>query len=238
MLLGHDIARLGGEFGTDFAAPRSKFKCPSRPGGSLHRRNVFPGFVVARTVSMMHRKEHAQPSLSRSRQQLQHMRNAIVGFCDALDAIPEFAALGYEIVVGIYEEKPSSLLLKPQIGHALPSYALADASSRLLEEFSDRYGTCRPFSDRRGDLLGAAVPRVTGGKHTRHAALEGQRLVAAVRVVGEIMAGQHEPVLVHFHVIVQERRVRLLPDENEGRRRVDLLHHPAVPVVIPDRLEP
>src|SRR5262245_42403278 len=71
-------------------------------------------------------------------------------------------------------------------------------SSRLLQEFPDRDRARCAFPDGRGDLLGAAVPRVTGGKHTWHAALEGQRLVAAVCVVGQIMAGQHEPVRVHF----------------------------------------
>src|SRR5215831_9059585 len=59
------------------------------------------------------------------------MRDATVCFCNALDAIPEFAALGYEIVIGIDEEKPSHLLFKLQIGHAFSSYALAETDLSL-----------------------------------------------------------------------------------------------------------
>jgi hypothetical protein len=43
---------------------------------------------------MMHRIDNAHASHPRGRQQLQQMRDAIVCLCDALDAIPELAALG------------------------------------------------------------------------------------------------------------------------------------------------
>src|SRR5215469_8607319 len=101
MLLGHDVARLRHEFGTEFAAPGAEFEGFSRPGHFLNWCNVLPGFVVARTVSTMHRIENPQSSFSRSAQQLQHMRDAVIGLCDAFDAIPYFAALGNEIVVRV-----------------------------------------------------------------------------------------------------------------------------------------
>src|SRR5262245_2162238 len=96
---------------------------------------------------MMHRIENAQPNLSRSRQQLQHMRDAVICLCNTLDAIPELAALGYEIVIGIDEEKPSNLLFKLQLGHAFPPahprkwiYSLrrgVRCSSRTAESLAD-----------------------------------------------------------------------------------------------------
>src|SRR5215469_2180998 len=125
MLLSDDVARLRGEFGTELSPPRSILKCLSRPGCFLNRRDVLPGLVVARTVTMMHRIENAQPNLSRSDQQLQHIRYAAICFGNALDAIPYLAALRYEIVVGIDDEKCRTFLFKLQVGHGIFSYAVS-----------------------------------------------------------------------------------------------------------------
>src|SRR6185437_8727693 len=55
MLLGHDVARMGSEFGAEVPAPGPIFKRFSRPGCLLNRRDILPGLVVAWTISMMHR---------------------------------------------------------------------------------------------------------------------------------------------------------------------------------------
>jgi hypothetical protein len=65
MLRGDNRAWLSPELGTDFAAPRAILE-----GLSLRRylpngRNVLPNFVVARTVSTMHRVEDAKPRVAR-----------------------------------------------------------------------------------------------------------------------------------------------------------------------------
>src|SRR5262245_7427449 len=54
---GHDIARLRFELAADLAAPRAVFEGLMRPRGFLRGRNVPPGLVVSRTVSMMQRIE-------------------------------------------------------------------------------------------------------------------------------------------------------------------------------------
>src|SRR5262245_13084272 len=53
MLCGDDLARLRLELGTDLATPRAVFEALVLPRCLLNGRNVLPGFVVARTVSMM-----------------------------------------------------------------------------------------------------------------------------------------------------------------------------------------
>src|SRR5262245_53077104 len=88
MLEGHDIARLRLEFAADLATPRAVFKGLSQPSCLLNRSNILPGLVVAWTVSMMQRIENAKPRLPRGIQDLQHMRNAIICFCNSLHAIP------------------------------------------------------------------------------------------------------------------------------------------------------
>jgi hypothetical protein len=79
--------------------PSGSVQCGSRPrnrpdgsGGASHRRREVP------------------PSVQQT--DLRHVRDAIVRFCNMLDARPYFAALGNEIVVGIDEENCSSLFLK------------------------------------------------------------------------------------------------------------------------------
>src|SRR4030095_14589093 len=110
MLRRNDIARLRFELAAYLAAPHTVFEGPSRPGCLLNWRNVLPGFVVARAVSTMQRIEDTDVRLPRRTQDLLHMKDALICFCDALQHIPYFAALGYEIVIGIDHQKCGDLL--------------------------------------------------------------------------------------------------------------------------------
>src|SRR5258708_39583933 len=111
MLLGNDVTRLRRELAVDLAAPRAVFKDLARPGGLLNRRNVLPSLVVAWPISTMQRIEDANARLSRSIQDLQHVRDASIRFSDVLQTIPYFAALGNEIVERIDHQKCSDLFL-------------------------------------------------------------------------------------------------------------------------------
>ena len=72
-----------------------------RPSGLLNGRNVLPSLVVARTVASMERIEHAQLRVPRRTEDRGHVRNAVIGFCHTLQALPDLAALGDEIVIGV-----------------------------------------------------------------------------------------------------------------------------------------
>ena len=67
---------------------------------------------------MMQRIEHAKLGFPRSIQDLQHMRNAVICFCNTLQANPYFTSLGNEIVIWVDEEKRSDLLVEFQIFHS------------------------------------------------------------------------------------------------------------------------
>src|SRR6516225_1974088 len=88
VLQGHDVAHLRCELAADLATPGPVLEGLMRPGCLLDGSNVLPGLVVALTVSMMQRIENAQPRLPRSIQDLQHVRNTIIRFCDSLQAVP------------------------------------------------------------------------------------------------------------------------------------------------------
>jgi hypothetical protein len=74
---------------------------------------------------MMQCVEYPDARLSRRIQDLQHMRNTVVGFSDTLQTIPYFAALGNEIVIWIDHQKRSDLLLICHVAHTLRSFSLA-----------------------------------------------------------------------------------------------------------------
>ena len=93
MLEGHDVAWLWREFGPDLAAPRPVFEGLTRPRGLLNGCDVLPGLVIAGTVPMMQRIEHAKPRLPSCIQNLQHMRNTTICVCNSLEAIPYLTAL-------------------------------------------------------------------------------------------------------------------------------------------------
>src|SRR5262249_22619656 len=88
MLKGHDVAHLRCELAADLAAPGPVLEGLVRPSCLLDGSNVLPGFVVAWAIPMMQRIENAQPHLSRSTQDLQHVRNAIIRLRNSLQAIP------------------------------------------------------------------------------------------------------------------------------------------------------
>src|SRR5262249_23491856 len=98
MLEGDNVTRLRCELAADLPAPRAVFEGFVRPGCLLSGRNVLPGLVVARAISTVERIEDAKLRLPRRIQDLQHMRNTLVGFSHTLQAIPYFPALGNEIV--------------------------------------------------------------------------------------------------------------------------------------------
>src|SRR6516162_7953932 len=75
VLRGDNLAWLRVELGTDLATPRSVL---------LNGRDVLPGLVVARTVSMMQRVEDVKPRLPRGIEDLRHMRHAVICFGDTL----------------------------------------------------------------------------------------------------------------------------------------------------------
>src|SRR5215472_708688 len=92
MLERNNISWLWFEFGAELAAPLPVFEALVHPRGLLHRRDVLPGLVVTRTVSMMDRIEHAQSCVPRRPQDPPHMRDAVVGLGDLLHAIPKLSA--------------------------------------------------------------------------------------------------------------------------------------------------
>src|SRR5215470_1282387 len=111
MLKGHDVTWLRGEFAADLTAPRAVFEGLVCPGCLLHWRNVLPRLVVAGTVLMMQGIENTDVRLARRCEHLHHMRHTLVRFRNTLYAIPEFAALGHEVVVGINHQKCGDALV-------------------------------------------------------------------------------------------------------------------------------
>src|SRR5208337_2070947 len=100
MLEGHDIASLRLELAADLA-------------------NVLLGLIIAWMVSTMQRVENAKLRLPRSIQDLQHMKNTVIRFCDAPNSVPYLATFRNEIVIGIDHKKCSDLLFICQVCHAL-----------------------------------------------------------------------------------------------------------------------
>src|SRR5262245_10158416 len=88
MLRRDDVAWLRLELGANLAAPRAVFESFAPPRCLLDGRNVFPGLIVAWTISAMQRIEDANLRLPSGGQKLQHVRNAMVGFSNGLDPIP------------------------------------------------------------------------------------------------------------------------------------------------------
>src|SRR5262249_32770187 len=78
-----DLTWRRSEFGTELATPGAAFEGLVLPRGSLNRRNVRPRFVVACTISMMHRIEDAKLHCARGIQNLQHVGNAVVRLSDS-----------------------------------------------------------------------------------------------------------------------------------------------------------
>src|SRR5215469_9091560 len=119
VFLSDNFAWLRREFGADLATPGAVFEGLSQPSCLLDRCNVLPAFIVAWTVSVMQRIKNTNPRLPGSSHDIQHVRNAVICFCDILDAIPYFASLGNEIVVWIDDDKRRVLFFKVPLCHAL-----------------------------------------------------------------------------------------------------------------------
>src|SRR5215470_5262767 len=105
VLLSHNLAWFRREFGPDLATHVPYSKALRDQVALLNGCDVFPGLIVGRAVSMMERIEDANPHVPRRIQKLQHIRNAIICLCNISDAIPYFASLGNEMVVGIDDQK-------------------------------------------------------------------------------------------------------------------------------------
>src|SRR5262245_15152284 len=88
MLRGDDLAWLRLEPGTDLATPCPIFDALSRPRCFLNGHNVLPSLVIAWSVSMMQCIEDPKLRLPRGIEDLQHMRNALIGFCNGPDVVP------------------------------------------------------------------------------------------------------------------------------------------------------
>src|SRR5215469_267949 len=71
--------------------------------------------VVAWAVSMMQRIENAEPRLASRIQDSRHVRNALIGFCHSLQAVPYLAPLGNEVVIWIDYQNCSYFLVIAQI---------------------------------------------------------------------------------------------------------------------------
>src|SRR5713101_3772988 len=87
----------------------------------------------------MQRIENANLRLPRSIQDLKHVRNTIICFCNSLQVIPYFASLGNEVVVRIDHEKRSDLFVKLQVCHVLSSHAFTRSFAHvgcLLSDWS------------------------------------------------------------------------------------------------------
>src|SRR5262245_1544898 len=133
MLLGHDVSGLWREFAPDFATPGAVFKCLTLPAPLLNRRDVPPSLVVARTVAMMQRIKDAQIRIPCGIQNLQHIRNTLIGFCNSFNPIPHLAAFGNEIVVWIDYQKCSDLFFMRDPSHDfLPPISYSTASESHL----------------------------------------------------------------------------------------------------------
>src|SRR5262249_26841307 len=119
MLSGDNLTWLRLEFGTDLATPSTVFEGFSPPRCPLDRRNILPSLVVARSISMMHCIEDPKFRLPRDVEDLQHIRNAAIRLRYSPNAVPELAALGNEIVIGIDHQECSKLRVEYQFRHSL-----------------------------------------------------------------------------------------------------------------------
>src|SRR5215471_18665791 len=122
MLLGNDFARFGFELTADLAAPGTGLEALVLPRCLLNRRDVVPGLIVTRTVAMMHRVKHTKPGLPRRIQDVQHVRNTVVRFGNALHAGPYLTPLGKEVVIRIDYQERRKVPLVRQPFHGLLSY--------------------------------------------------------------------------------------------------------------------
>src|SRR4029077_14406097 len=130
VLEGHDVARLRCELAADLTAPRAELEGPSRPRSLLNGRNVFPGLVVASSVTTMERVEHAYLRLPRCVQDRQHIGDTVVGLRYTLEAVPHLTSLRDEVVVGVDHEKRRDLLVALHCIHVRPLVVRSSTRAR------------------------------------------------------------------------------------------------------------
>src|SRR5262245_6489085 len=111
MLCGDNLTRLGRELGADLTAPRAVFEALVHPRCLLHGGDVLPSLIVAQTVSMMQCIEDTKFRISRGIKDLQHMRNAVIRFCNGPNTFPQLTSLGDEVVVRIDHQKSSAFFV-------------------------------------------------------------------------------------------------------------------------------
>jgi hypothetical protein len=81
---------------------------------------------------MMHGIEDAKLRFPRGIQDLQHMRNAAICFCDSPNAIPYLASLGNEVVIRIDHQKCGHLLVICVPRHVKHPAGMSTLSIRAL----------------------------------------------------------------------------------------------------------
>src|SRR5262245_62771610 len=111
MLCGDNLTRLGRELGADLTAPRAVFKALAHPCCLLNGGDVLPSLIVAWTVAMMQRIEDPKLRSPRGIQNLQHMRNTVIRFCNDPNTFPQLTSLGDEVVVRIDHQKSSDFFV-------------------------------------------------------------------------------------------------------------------------------
>jgi hypothetical protein len=85
----------------------------------------------------MHRVENPDTGFSSRFKNLRHMRNTLVALGDALYAIPYFAALGNEVVIGIDYDKSGDLFLIGELWHLFLRSVSALPQGMALDAFCE-----------------------------------------------------------------------------------------------------
>jgi hypothetical protein len=102
-----------------------------RDHAALNWRYVLPGFVVTGPVPAVQRIEDTDIRTPGGGEDLFHVTDAIVGFDDTLQSIPNLAARGNEIVVRIDHDQPGDVLAEGHSGHlSIQAFAPASSSGR------------------------------------------------------------------------------------------------------------
>src|SRR5262249_41568669 len=79
--------------------------------------------------------EDAETGVSRGGEDAEHIRNALIGLGNGLDAVPDLAAFGDEIVIGIDYEKRGEILFVSGFPHSSFQYDLCRRSVHELRHW-------------------------------------------------------------------------------------------------------
>src|SRR5262249_36693836 len=123
VLLGHNVAWLRRKLGANLSSPCAVFEDLALHRCLLDGRDVLPALVIAWAIPMVHRVEDAEPSFPCGGDELEHMSDGM-GCCrNALDAVPDLAAFGDEIVVRVNQQEGRVLVGEAQGRHVLPPWS-------------------------------------------------------------------------------------------------------------------